>query len=219
MSSDTIAAVATAAGAGGIGIVRLSGPGARAIAEAVCLRQLQPRRARHARFRDAAGAVIDDGIALYFAAPASFTGEDVVELQAHGSPALLQRLVLRCCELGARMALAGEYSERAFRNGKLDLAQAEAVADLIAAGSEQAARAARRALDGVFSQRVDALAAQLLALRVQVEALIDFSDEPLDTLGGPQLRAQLDTARATLGALDDAAKRGHKLRDGLHAVL
>src|SRR4249919_88447 len=219
MSSDTIAAIATAAGPGGIGIVRLSGPGARAIAEAVCLRQLQPRRARHARFRDAAGAVIDDGVALYFAAPASFTGEDVVELQAHGSPELLQRLVLRCCELGARMARAGEYSERAFRNGKLDLAQAEAIADLITAGSEQAARAARRALDGEFSRRVDALAAQLLAMRVQVEALIDFADEPLETLGMPQLRAHLAAVRATMAQLRAAAERGQKLRDGLHAVI
>jgi tRNA modification GTPase len=217
--TDTIVAIATAPGAGGIGIVRLSGPDARAIGERVCAMTLVPRRAHYARFVEESGTSIDDGIVVYFAAPASYTGEDVVELQAHGSPALLQQLVARCCASGARRARPGEYSERAYRNGKLDLAQAEAVADLIAAGSEQAARAARRALDGVFSQRVDALAAQLLALRVQVEALIDFSDEPLDTLGGPQLQAQLDTARATLAALDDAAKRGHKLREGLHAVL
>jgi len=218
-SSDTIAAIATASGAAGIGIVRLSGPRARAICEAICARPLRARHALHARFHDGDGAVIDDGIALYFAAPASYTGEDVVELQAHGSPALLQQLLARCCALGARMARPGEYSERAFRNGKLDLAQAEAVADLIAAGSEAAARAARRALDGEFSQRVDALAAQVLALRVQVEAGIDFADEPLDTLGDAQLRDALAGVRATLGALLAAARRGQKLRDGLHAVI
>lgn len=217
--TDTIAAIATASGTGGIGIVRLSGPRARAIAETICARPLRARLALHARFHDAAGTVIDDGIALYFAAPASYTGEDVVELQAHGSQALLQQLRARCCALGARMARPGEYSERAFRNGKLDLAQAEAVADLIAAGSERAARAARRALDGEFSRRVDALAAQVLSLRVQVEAGIDFADEPLDTLGATQLGDALAAARATLSALLDAARRGQKLRDGLHAVI
>jgi tRNA modification GTPase len=217
--TDTIAAIATAHGAGGIGIVRLSGPHARAIAEAICARPLQARHALHARFHDGDGAVLDDGIALYFAAPASYTGEDVVELQAHGSPALLQQLLARCCALGARMARPGEYSERAYRNGKLDLAQAEAVADLIAAGSETAARAARRALDGDFSRRVDALAAQVLALRVQLEAGIDFADEPLDTLGEAQLGEALAAVRATLDALLAAARRGQKLRDGLHAVI
>jgi tRNA modification GTPase len=217
--TDTIAAIATASGAGGIGIVRLSGPDARRIAEAICGRRLVRRRAQHARFSDGGADAIDDGIAVYFAAPASYTGEDVVELQAHGSQPVLRQLLARCCALGARMARAGEYSERAFRNGKLDLAQAEAVADLIAAGDIRAARAARRALEGEFSQRVDALAAQLLALRVQVEAAIDFADEPLDTLGTAQLRAGLDAARSDLDDLIAAAQRGQKLRDGLHAVI
>jgi tRNA modification GTPase len=216
---DTIAAIATAAGAGGIGIVRLSGARARAIAEAVCHRRLRPRQALYAQFRDCAGDIIDDGIALYFAAPASYTGEDVAELQAHGSPVLLQQLLARCCDLGARMARPGEYSERAFRNGKLDLAQAEAVADLIAAGDLRAARAARRALDGEFSRWVDALAAQLLTVRVEVEAAIDFADEPLDTLGIAQLRQRLATLSRTLRDLLAAAQRGQKLRDGLHAVI
>jgi tRNA modification GTPase len=216
---DTIAAIATAPGAGGIGIVRLSGGLSRAIAQALCDRPLQPRRATYARFRDGDGAVIDDGIALYFQGPASYTGEDVVELPAHGSPALLRQLLARCCALGARMAHAGEYSERAFRNGKLDLAQAEAVADLIAAGSEAAARAARRALDGAFSQRVDTLAAQVLALRVQVEATIDFADEPLETLGVAQLRERLEALLEAWRELMQAAQRGQKLRDGLHAVI
>ncbi len=218
-SKDTIAAVATAAGAGGVGIVRVSGVRAREIAEILCARRLKPRFAHHARFHDAHGETLDDGIALYFRAPASYTGEDVVELQAHGSPAVLRALLDRCCALGARMARPGEFSERAFLNGKLDLAQAEAVADLIAAGDARAARAARRSLDGVFSRRVDALADALLGLRVHVEAAIDFVDEPLDTLGGAQLRAGLAQAAADLDALLVEAERGQKLRDGLHAVI
>jgi tRNA modification GTPase len=217
--NDTIVAIATAAGSAGVGIVRLSGPGSRGIARALCGRALVPRRAHHVRFRDADDGAIDDGIALYFAAPASYTGEDVVELQAHGSPVLLQQLLARCCALGARIARAGEFSERAFRNGKLDLAQAEAVADLIAAGDVRAARAARRSLDGEYSRRVDVLAADLLALRVQVEAAIDFADEPLDTLGGAAIRARLDAIAQSLVALLAAAERGRRLRDGLHAVI
>jgi tRNA modification GTPase len=216
---DTIVAIATPAGAGGVGIVRLSGPRSRAIAEAVAARALLPRQAHYADFRDAAGDIIDDGIALFFAGPASYTGEDVVELQAHGSPVVLRGLVERCCELGARAARAGEFSERAFRNGKLDLAQAEAVADLIAASDVRAARAARRSLEGGFSRRAEALAAELLALRVHVEAAIDFADEPIQTLGGAQLRSRLATALVDLDALLVAAERGRRLRDGLHAVI
>ena len=216
---DTIAAIATASGAAGIGIVRMSGPQAAVIAERICGKPLRRRQAQHMRLLDADGEIIDDGIVLWFGAPASYTGEDVVELQAHGNPALLQQLVARCCELGARMAQPGEFSERAFHNGKLDLAQAEAVADLIAAGDTGAARAARRALDGEFSRRVDALAAQLLALRVQLEAAIDFADEPLDTLGATQLQQRLSTITQSLRELLAAAQRGRKLRDGLHAVI
>ncbi|GAA4789298.1 tRNA uridine-5-carboxymethylaminomethyl(34) synthesis GTPase MnmE [Lysobacter hankyongensis] len=218
-SQDTIAAIATAAGAGGVGVVRVSGARALEIAEMLCGRPLKPRFAHYARFHDAHGETLDDGIALYFRAPASYTGEDVVELQAHGSPAVLRALLDRCCALGARMARPGEFSERAFLNGKLDLAQAEAVADLIAAGDARAARAARRSLDGVFSRRVDALADALLGLRVHVETAIDFVDEPLDTLGGAQLRAGLAQAAVDLDALLVEAERGQKLRDGLHAVI
>ncbi len=217
--TDTIAAIATAAGAGGIGVVRLSGPRAKAIAETICGRRLTPRHAHYARFADAGGDTIDDGIALYFAAPASYTGEDVVELQGHGSPAVLREVLSRCLALGARIARPGEFSERAFLNGKLDLVQAEAVADLIAAGDARAARAARRSLDGVFSRRVDALADLLLRLRVHVEAAIDFADEPLDTLGGDALRSGLARAQDDLDALLVEAERGRKLRDGLHAVI
>lgn len=217
--TDTIVAIATAAGAGGVGIVRLSGPDAKRIAEAIANKTLTPRIAQYARFSDETGDVIDDGIALYFAVPASYTGEDVAELQAHGSPVVLRQLVSRCIGLGARQAQPGEFSERAFLNGKLDLAQAEAVADLIAAADAQAARAARRSLDGVFSQRVDALMDAVLAIRVHVEAAIDFADEPLDTLGGHALRANLDAAIAQLAQLRREAERGRKLRDGLHVVL
>ena len=216
---DTIAAIASAADRGGIGIVRLSGPRAKPIGERICGRALQPRHARHARFRDRDGAILDDGIALLFAAPASYTGEDVVELQAHGSPVLLHELLETCCALGARRARAGEFSQRAWENGRLDLAQAEAVADLIAAGDLHAARAARRSLEGEFSQRVDALARALLALRVQLEASIDFADEELDADGEAALRRRLDAARAQLDALLAAAEQGRRLRDGLHAVI
>ncbi|MGL6735950.1 tRNA uridine-5-carboxymethylaminomethyl(34) synthesis GTPase MnmE [Xanthomonas hortorum] len=209
-SPSTIVAIASAAGTGGIGIVRLSGPQAAQIAAALGIATLQPRHARYARFRDAQGEVIDDGIALWFPAPHSFTGEDVLELQGHGSPVLLRQVVARCIALGARQARAGEFSERAFLNGKLDLAQAEAIADLIAAGDLRAARAARRSLDGVFSRRVDAVSDSLTRLRIHVEAAIDFADEPLDTLGGTQVRDGLTHARSLLA---------QKLRDGLHAVL
>ncbi|MDH5822602.1 tRNA uridine-5-carboxymethylaminomethyl(34) synthesis GTPase MnmE [Luteimonas sp. RD2P54] len=219
VTNDTIVAIATAPGAGGIGVVRLSGPAAPAIAEAICGRSLRARHAHHVRFRDAAGEPVDDGLALLFRAPASYTGEHVAELQAHGSQPVLQLLVERCCALGARPARPGEFSERAFLNGRLDLAQAEAVADLIAAADVHAARAARRSLEGEFSRRVEALAAQLLALRVQVEACIDFADEPLDTLGGEALGAALEAAVEAMAELTAATERGRRLRDGLHAVI
>ncbi len=216
---DTIVAIATATGQGGVGIVRLSGARARRIATAICHRELKTRHAHHTRFHDEADEVLDDGIALYFQAPASYTGEDVVELQAHGSPAVLQALVARCVALGARRARPGEFSERAFLEGRLDLAQAEAVADLIAASDLQAARAARRALDGDFSRRVDAIAVDMVAVRVHVEAAIDFADEPIDTLGGDALRHKLDAISKDLEHLLRAAERGRRLRDGMHAVL
>ena len=200
-------------------MLRVSGPQALRIAVDLGCPQLQPRHAHYARFRDAAGEVLDDGIALYFPNPRSFTGEDVVELQGHGSPVVLQQLVGRCIALGARQARPGEFSERAFLNGKLDLAQAEAIADLIAASDTRAARAARRSLDGVFSRRVDAAGEQLVRLRIHVEAAIDFADEPLDTLGGEQVRVGLGEVLRALVALRDDAERGRRLRDGLHAVL
>jgi tRNA modification GTPase len=217
--NDTIAAIATAHGAAGVGIVRLSGPGAAAIAGTITGKSLQERRAVHARFLDGEGQVIDDGIAIHFVGPRSYTGEDVVELQAHGSPVLLNQLLRRCIALGARMARPGEFTERAFVEGKLDLAQAEAVADLISAGSEAAARAARRSLDGEFSRRVDALAEQLTKLRMYIEAALDFPDEDIDFLAAPELREQLAEARACAAQLLRDAERGKRLMDGTHVVI
>jgi tRNA modification GTPase len=218
-STDTIVAIATAAGSAGLGVVRLSGPLAASIAQALSGCKPRPRRAHYVHFRDGAGELIDDGILIHFAAPASYTGEDVVELQAHGSPVLLRLLVARCIELGARPARPGEFTERAFLNERMDLAQAEAVADLIHACSEAAARAARRALDGEFSRRVDALLEALIELRVHVEAAIDFTDEEIDFLAAPELAERLQGVGTQLHALLASARQGQRLRDGLHVVI
>ena len=218
-ATDTIAAIATAPGAGGIGVVRLSGPGALAIGETLSAIKLRPRHTHYAVFRDDRGDIIDDGIVLSFPAPHSYTGEDVVELQAHGSPVLLQQLLQRCLDLGARASRPGEFTERAWLNHKLDLAQAEAVADLIAAGSAAAARAARRSLDGVFSARVDVLLAALTALRVHIEAAIDFPEEEIDFLADADLQHRLDGVLGEHAALLAEAARGQRLRDGLHVVI
>ncbi len=216
---DSIAALATPAGAGGIGVLRVSGPAVRAIASSLLGFMPQPRHAHYAAFLDGDSAPIERGLALYFAAPASYTGEDVLELHAHGSPVVLDLLLRRVVELGARRARPGEFTERAFLNGKLDLAQAEAVADLIAARSESAARAAQRALAGAFSRRVDSLVAALTALRVQVEAAIDFADDELELLGDPALAAGLATVRDAIVALIADARHGVRLARGARAVL
>lgn len=216
---DTIAALASGTGRAGIGVVRVSGPGALALGEALAGRALRPRRAHHVRFRGGAGEVLDDGLAIAFPGPASFTGEDVVELHGHGNPVLLQALLDRLYDLGARPARPGEFSERAFLAGRLDLAQAEAVADLVAAGSLAAARAARRSLDGVFSRQVNELLDALVALRVEVEAGIDFPEEELELLAGNALAGRLDAVRRRLAALLAAARHGQRLRDGQVVVL
>ena len=216
---DTIAAIATAHGPGGVGIVRLSGPASRAIAESICARRLYARQAVHARLVDGDGNSIDDGVVLWFAAPASYTGEDVVELQAHGSPVVLAQLLQRCLKLGARQARPGEFTERAFLEGKLDLAQAEAVADLISAGSQAAARAARRSLDGEFSRRVTDLVEQLTQLRMYVEAALDFPEEDIDFLAAPELGERLRATGDALAVLMGEAGRGKRLMDGLHVVI
>ncbi len=216
---DTIVAVATAPVPAGVGIIRLSGPDAFAISWQLCGRALEIRQAHYVRVRDAQAQVLDDGVAIAFKAPASFTGEDVVELQLHGSPVVLEAVVACACALGARRAVAGEFSERAFLHGKLDLTQAEAIADLIEARDTQTARAARRSLEGAFSKRVDALAEDILRIRVQIEASIDFVDEPIDTDGIVRIAERLAGLEQALADTLHEAQQGQKLRDGLHAAL
>jgi tRNA modification GTPase len=219
MVTETIAAVATPPGFGGVGIVRVSGALAPKISVGV-LGLLPPARsATVATFRDAAGDFIDQGIALYFPAPASFTGEHVLELQGHGGPVVMDLLLQRCLDLGARPARPGEFSERAFLNGKLDLAQAEAVADLIESSTALAARLAGRSLQGVFSRRIDALIEGLIRLRTYIEATLDFPDDELDLsadLGvADDLRAIIDQTREVMGT----ARQGQVIREGLAVVI
>ncbi|MGC1548341.1 MAG: tRNA uridine-5-carboxymethylaminomethyl(34) synthesis GTPase MnmE [Rhodanobacter sp.] len=219
LRTDTIAAIASAPGAAGVGVVRVSGPMVPAIAQILFGRTPQARYAHFSTFRDAAGEAIDHGLLLYFPAPASYTGEHVLELQGHGSPVLLDALLRRMCELGARLARPGEFTERAFLNGKLDLAQAEAVADLIAARSQAGARAALHSMEGVFSRKVEALLDALIALRVHIEAAIDFPEEEIDFLADPAITQQLETLRGQLGELLREAQRGLRLNDGLRVAI
>ncbi len=218
--SDTIAAVATAFAAAGVGVIRVSGPAAPTIAKTMLAGQTpKPRHAHYAAFRDVDGLVLDRGLLLYFPKPNSFTGEHVLELHAHGSPVVLNMLLRRMNELGARTARPGEFSERAFHNGKLDLTQAEAIADLIACGSEAAARAAVRSLDGEFSAGIRGLLDGLVQLRVYIEAAIDFPEEEIDFLAAPQMAHDLANLQAQLSRLLAAAQRGVVLRNGLHVVI
>jgi len=219
-----IAAIATAPGRGAIGVVRVSGRGlAPIVAALIGSDPLPPRHARFAAFLDAGGEAIDRGIAILFPAPASYTGEDVFELQAHGGRVVLERLLARVLEagrsLGIRVARPGEFTERAFLNGKLDLAQAEAVADLIDASTEQAARAAVRSLEGEFSRTVSSLAERLLELRMLVEATLDFPEEEIDFLEAAQARERLAACVSALEEVRSAARRGALLRDGITVVL
>jgi len=216
---DTIAAVATAPGAGGIGVLRLSGPRSHEIGRAVTGAKLKERIFHFASFCDEGGDPIDRGLAVCFVAPRSYTGEDVVELHAHGSPAVLDMLLRRVLQLGARAARPGEFTERAFLNGKLDLVQAEAVADLIASGSATAARAAQRILEGDFSRAVLLVLDALIRLRAWLEAALDFPEEEIDFLSTPQLAAKFGAVRAQLDDLLAATRRGVILRDGLHVVI
>lgn len=217
--TDTIAAVATAAGRGGIGVIRVSGPLSQDIAIAVLRRCPAPRQTQLCAFRDANGQALDQGIALFFAAPASYTGEDVLELQGHGGPMVLDALLQRVLSLGARAARPGEFSERAFLNNKLDLAQAEAVADLIDAGSRQAATAAMRSLEGEFSKQVRALTEALVDLRIYVEAAIDFAEEEIDYLADGAVLAWVDNLQQRLQTLLQQSRSGVVLREGLRVVI
>lgn len=219
LSADTIAAIATPPGRGGVGIVRISGPDVSAIADAILGALPPPRRALLADFRDEDGSVLDRGLALYFPAPRSMTGEAVLELHAHGGPVVLDLLLARVLSLGARTAEPGEFSRRAFMNDKLDLAQAEAIADLIDSGSQQAARAAMRSLKGEFSALVNALTAALIELRVYVEAAMDFPEEDLDLLSDAQTSKRMRDVFARFERLSSAAEQGHLLQHGMTVVI
>jgi tRNA modification GTPase len=217
-SADTIAAIATAAGRGGIGVVRISGPAVHAIGREITGRDLEPRCATLAHFRSASD-VIDIGIALFFPAPHSYTGEDVLELQGHGGPAVLRMILRRCLELGARPAQPGEFTQRAFLNDKLDLAQAESVADLIDASSETAARGALRSLEGEFSEQVNAIVRELVSIRVNIEATLDFPEEETETGEYRNLASRVGAVRLQLGRVLERARQGSLLRDGAQVVL
>lgn len=218
-SRDTIAAIATAPGLGGVGIVRVSGPGASAVALALLGRPPRPRYASFFSFRDRHGQTIDQGLALYFAAPHSYTGEDVLELHGHGGPVVMDLLLQSVLAAGARPARPGEFTERAYLNGKLDLAQAEAVADLIESASAQAAQAALRSLEGVFSRRVQEITEQLIALRLHIEAALDFPEEEIDFLADANLFARCRELTRSLDALLADTRQGQLLHDGMTIVL
>lgn len=221
--TDTIAAIATAPGRGGIGVIRISGPDAGRILAAVCGALPPPRHATLTHFREheaaAPGTVLDRGIALYFPGPHSFTGEDVAELQGHGGPVVLDLLLQSVLRHGARLARPGEFSERAFLNGKIDLAQAEAIADLIDSTTAHAARNAMRSLQGAFSGRIHELLQELLSLRVFVEASIDFPEEEVDFLADTQLANRLDALLQQVAAVRESARNGVLVRDGMTLVL
>ncbi len=217
--ADTIAALASAPGQAGIGVIRVSGPQTVTLMEGVVGRVLPPRMACLIKFRDASGGTIDEGIALYFPAPRSYTGEDILELQGHGGPAVLRRLLRRCLELGARLAEPGEFTRRAFLNDKLDLTQAEAVADLIGASTEQAALSALRSLQGEFSSLVHDLQRSLTELRVLVEATLDFPDEEIDHLHQNRVRRQIEDLVSAVRETLKVARQGSLLRDGLRIAI
>jgi tRNA modification GTPase len=216
---DTIAAIATAPGSGGIGVVRVSGPASQAIAIGVLGHCPPPRHAAYLAFKEADGTLIDRGIAIYYAAPHSYTGEGVLELQAHGGPALMQLLLQRCLSLGARQAAPGEFTRRAYLNDKLDLAQAEAVADVISAATAEAARSAVRSLAGEFSQRIHKLRDRLIDLRLFVEACLDFPEEDIDFITQGGVSEKLALIVAELQSVFAGAKQGNLLREGIQVVL
>lgn len=219
LKPDVIAAIATPHGQGGIGVVRLSGPDLSLLAQTLIGKIPVPRHATYASFLDAQGQVMDQGIALFFPAPHSYTGEDILELQGHGGTAILQLVLHRCLEIGARLAQPGEFTQRAFLNEKLDLAQAESVADLIAATTSQAARSAMRSLQGEFSQAIHRLVDGLVLLRMLVEAMLDFPEEEIDALDVTQRDTRLVALLAELEKILSLAQQGSLLREGAHIVL
>ena len=218
-TADTIAAVATAHGRAGIGVIRVSGPSVAQICTALTGNLPTERHAKLSSFCDASGDVIDQGIAIFFPAPHSYTGEDVLEVQAHGGVAVQRMLLQRCVELGARVAEPGEFTKRAFLNDKIDLAQAESVADLIDASSADAARSARRSLTGQFSARIHGIRDSLIELRTIVEAVLDFPDDEVDLIERHQVRSKLETIRNGIAVLTESAAQGNLLREGVQVVL
>ena len=216
---DTIAAVATPSGRGGVGIIRISGPLVDNISTEILGKIPTPFKASHCLFKDSKDQILDDGIAIYFPGPRSFTGEDVLELQGHGGHIVLDMLLKRCLELGARLAKPGEFSERAFLNDKLDLTQAEAISDLIDSGSEQAARSALRSLQGDFSNQINSLLSKMIEMRVYVEAALDFPDEEIDFLADNKVLKRLEEIKQQLFSITNKAKQGSLLRNGLHLVI
>lgn len=218
-SADTIAAIATGQGRGGVGVIRISGPGIRTLANAILGKLPAARHAVLSNFLDQNGAVLDQGIALFFPAPHSYTGDDVLELQGHGGPAVLQLLLQRCLDLGARLAQPGEFTRRAFLNDKLDLAQAESVADLIDANSSEAARSAMRSLRGEFSAAVHLLVKELIYLRMLVEAMLDFPEEEVDVGDVERRDTLLNNIQTKLRHTLATAKQGSLLREGAHIVI
>ena len=221
LDTDTIVAIATSPGRGGIGVIRLSGPEALSIAQRVCAKEqaLEPRVAHFCKFLDQSGETLDNGLCLCFPGPGSFTGEDVAELQGHGSPVVLETLVQTCIRHGARLARPGEFSERSYLNGKMDLAQAEAVADLINAASDASARAAVRSLQGEFSELLNKLSADLVRLRVQVEAAIDFPDEDIEILSAPGVKDALTDLIDSVAQIVARTRTGVRLTEGARLVL
>jgi len=219
MTNDTIAALATPPGRGGVGVVRVSGSAVKKIAESVLGVCPEPRKAALKKFLDSDASTIDSGLALFFPGPNSFTGEDVLELQGHGGRVVMDMLLARLFELGARPARPGEFSERAFLNDKIDLAQAEAIADLIDSGSSEAARAAMRSLQGEFSRRVHELAEQMLYLRMYIEAAIDFPEEEIDFLADKKLQQKIVECQQTMQDLLTDTEQGCVLREGLVLVI
>ncbi|MFT4824756.1 MAG: tRNA modification GTPase [Halioglobus sp.] len=219
LDGDTIVAIATAPGRGGVGIIRISGGKSLTIATALTDLSPNPRTAHFTHYRDANGNNLDSGITLFFPAPASFTGENVIELQAHGGPVILDLLVQECCRLGARLARPGEFSERAFLNNKIDLAQAEAIADLINSTTSTAALNASRSLQGVFSEKIESLVKSVVQLRVYVEAAIDFPEEEIDFIGDGVVRRKLEEIIQQLTAVKRQAKQGSLVRDGMKLVI
>ncbi len=216
---DTIAAIATPPGNGGVGIIRISGTQAKPIAQQLVNKELQARYVHYSAFYDADGSVIDSGVALFFPNPASFTGEDSVEVQGHGGSVIMDMLLRRILSLGARIARPGEFSERAFLNNKLDLAQAEAIADLIESSTEQSARSAQKSLQGLFSKQINELLDELIELRTYVEAAIDFVDEEIDFLTDGVVENRIICLLNALQAIQSTAQQGRLLRDGMTVVL